>query len=222
MRNSGGDRRLALKRWPALSSQSTKHVFVHPKALVETEDIGAGTRVWAFTHVMSGARIGQNCNIGDHCFVESGAVIGDNSTIKNGNMIWEGVTLADGVFVGPHVIFTNDLHPRSPRLPQVHGRYLEKRNWLRVTKIERGAALGAGVVILAGITVGEYAMVGAGAILTRSVPSYALVRGNAATVAGWVCQCGQTLRFRANSATCRGCGLRFRSTKEGVSVTGNP
>lgn len=204
------------------SDQIMKDVFVHPKALVETEDIGAGTRVWAFTHVMAGSRIGENCNIGDHCFIESGAVIADNSTIKNGNMIWEGVTLADGVFVGPQVLFTNDLRPRSPRLPQVYEHYLEKRNWLRMTKIERGASLGAGCVILAGITVGEYAMVGAGAIVTRSVPSYALVKGNPAQVSGWVCQCGRALHFRAKSAECPGCGLRFRSTRQRVSVTARP
>lgn len=196
-----------------------KEAFIHPKALVETEYIGAGTLIWAFAHVMAGARIGKNCNIGDHCFIESRAVIGNNCTIKNGNMIWEGVTLEDGVFVGPHVFFTNDLRPRSPRLPQAHQRYSEKRNWLRQTNIKRGAALGAGAVILAGLTVGEYSMVGAGAIVTRSVPPYALVKGNPARLGGWVCQCGYALRFRSGSATCHECGLRFRSTKGGVSVT---
>ena len=185
-------------------------VFIHPRALVETDDIGSGTRIWAFAHIMDGARIGKNSNIGDHCFIESGAVIGDNTTIKNGNMIWEGVTLEDGVFVGPHVFFTNDLHPRSPRLPQVRRRYSDKRNWLVPTKVQRGATLGAGAVILAGVTVGEYALVAAGAIVTKPVPSHALVKGNPAAVTGWVCQCGETLHFRTRSANCRACGLQFR------------
>jgi UDP-2-acetamido-3-amino-2,3-dideoxy-glucuronate N-acetyltransferase len=193
--------------------------FIHPKALVETKDIGLGTRVWAFVHIMGGAQIGKNCNIGDHCFIESGATIGDDCTIKNGNMIWEGVTLEDGVFVGPNVLFTNDLHPRSPRLPQSHKRYRTKSNWLLPTRIGHGASLGAGAVILAGVTIGEYAMVGAGTIVTRSVPSHALIRGNPSHVSGWVCQCGRTLQFRAKSATCRGCGLRFKSIKDGEGVT---
>src|SRR5262245_11663622 len=101
-------------------------VFAHRTALVETSDIGGGSRIWAFTHVMAGARIGSDCNIGDHCFVESGAVIGNRVTIKNGNMIWEGVTLEDGVFVGHQVHFTNDLYPRSPRLPEAATRYENK------------------------------------------------------------------------------------------------
>jgi UDP-2-acetamido-3-amino-2,3-dideoxy-glucuronate N-acetyltransferase len=198
-----------------------KSIFIHTKAIVESKAIGSGTRVWAFVHVMTGARVGKNCNIGDHCFVESGATIGDDCTIKNGNMVWEGVTLEDGVFVGPNVFFTNDLHPRSPRLPQAHKRYRAKSNWLLPTKIGRGATLGAGAIILAGVTIGEYAMVGAGALVTKSVPSYALVRGIPSQVNGWVCQCGQPLHFRSKIAACRECGLRFRSKKEGVSVINN-
>ena len=199
-------------------ASAMKNVFKHPTALVETADIGPGSRVWAFAHVLAGARIGRNCNIGDHSFVESGATVGDNCTIKNGNMIWEGVTLEDGVFVGPNVYFTNDLHPRSPRLPQAHKRYSAKANWLLPTRIQRGATLGAGAIILAGVTIGEYAMVGAGSVVTKSVPSHALVRGNPSQVSGWVCQCGQKLNFRTKSATCAHCGLHFKSIKGGVSV----
>ena len=103
-----------------------KKAYIHPTALAESREIGAGTRVWAFTHILPGARVGQDCNIGDHCFIESGAVVGDNVTLKNGNMVWEGVRLADGVFVGPNVFFTNDRHPRSPRLPQARQRYTDE------------------------------------------------------------------------------------------------
>jgi len=193
-----------------------KKAYIHPTALAESREIGAGTRVWAFTHILPGARVGQDCNIGDHCFIESGAVVGDNVTLKNGNMVWEGVRLADGVFVGPNVFFTNDRHPRSPRLPQARKRYAEKRNWLVPTTIERGAALGAGAIILAGVNVGEYATVGAGAVVTKPVPSHALVVGNPARQVGWVCRCGRSLQFRRGRAACAECGSHFKLTKEGV------
>ena len=193
-----------------------KKSHIHPTALAESREIGAGTRVWAFTHILPGARVGQNCNIGDHCFIESGAVVGDNVTLKNGNMVWEGVHLADGVFVGPNVFFTNDRHPRSPRLPQARKRYATKRNWLVPTTIERGAALGAGAIILAGVNVGEFATVGAGAVVTKPVPAYALVVGNPARQVGWVCRCGKSLQFRRRRAVCADCGSRFEWTKEGV------
>lgn len=193
--------------------------YIHPQALVETKDIGSGTRIWAFSHVMSGAKIGRNCNIGDHSFVESGAIVGDNCTIKNGNMVWEGVSLEEGVFVGPHVFFTNDLHPRSPRLTEVGNRYHDKANWLARTRVKHGATLGAGSVILAGITLGEYAMVAAGAVVTKSVPNHALVKGNPARVSGWVCACGQTLKIRSKAAQCKVCGAKYRLTREGIRAS---
>ncbi len=193
-------------------------IFTHPTAIVETQQIGQGTRIWAFAHAMKGVSIGANCNIGDYCFIESGVIIGDNVTIKNGNMIWEGVTLEDGVFVGPHVFFTNDLYPRSPRLPQAKKRY-SNRGWLLPTLVRRGASLGAGAIILAGITIGEFSMVGGGAVVTRDVPSYALVIGNPARVRGWVCQCGQPLRFQKGIATCGDCGLNFVKSGDSVRLT---
>ncbi|NLG49694.1 MAG: N-acetyltransferase [Chloroflexi bacterium] len=183
-------------------------VFAHPTALVETEQIGRGTRVWAFAHIMRGASIGENCNIGDHCFVEAGARIGNNVTIKNGNMIWEGVTLEDGVFVGPSVHFTNDLYPRSARMPEARSRY-EDKSWLLPTTIRKGASLGAGSAILPGIIIGEYSMIGAGATVTRDVPPHAIVIGTPARVAGWVCACGQKLDFFDETSTCIECGRHW-------------
>ena len=183
-------------------------VFIHPTAIVDAKQIGRGTRIWAFAHVMAGVSIGANCNIGDHCFIESGASIGDSVTIKNGNMIWDGVTLEDGVFVGPHAFFTNDLYPRSPRLAQARAKY-SNREWLLPTLVREGASLGAGAVILGGITIGEFAMVGAGAVVAKDVPPYALVVGNPARMLGWVCQCGQRLTFEDRLATCRACGLSY-------------
>ena len=183
--------------------------YVHPKALVETERIGAGTRIWAFCHVMSGVTVGRNCNIGDHSFVEEGVSIADNVTIKNGNCIWKGVQLEEGVFVGPRVFFTNDLYPRSGRMASVGPRY-DDESWLEATVVGRGASLGAGSVIIAGNTIGEYAMVAAGAVVTHDVVPYALMLGNPARARGWVCRCGLKLSFDEGNTTCGTCGSRYR------------
>jgi acetyltransferase-like isoleucine patch superfamily enzyme len=193
------------------------HVFVHASAIVETTQIGDGTRIWAYTHVMPDVTIGADCNIGDHCFIESGATIGNQVTIKNGNMVWEGVHLEDGVFVGPLVVFTNDLYPRSPRLPQVQNRYAD-RGWLKPTIIKRGASLGAGSVILAGVTLGEFCLVGAGSIVNRSIPPHALAVGSPARLRGWVCQCGQRLVFSNETAACATCGLEFIKTDRTIEL----
>ena len=130
---------------------SAPDIVVHPAALVETDDIGVGTRIWAFAHILAGASIGRDCNIGDHCFIEGGARVGHGVTVKNGAMIWEGVTLEDGVFVGPGVVFTNDLRPRSPRGVETATRY-EDTGWLATTVVRRGASIGARAVILAECT----------------------------------------------------------------------
>jgi len=194
-----------------------KDVYIHPTALVESESIGEGTRIWAFSHVMKGASLGAHCNIGEHCFIESGVSVGDNVTIKNGNELWEGVTLADGVFVGPNVCFTNDLHPRSPRLPQMGARY-RGRDWLAPTLVKTGASLGAGAVIVAATVIGEFAMAGAGAVVTRNVLPYALVVGVPARVVGWVCQCGSRLKFVGEVGACNDCGTEFVLRNGGVRL----
>ena len=193
--------------------------YVHPNALVETEDIGEGTRIWAFSHILKGVRIGKNCNVGDHTFMEGGAVVGDNVTIKNGNMLWEGITLEDGVFVGPQVYFTNDRHPRSPRLPEASYRY-EDHGWMSETLVKKGAALGAGAVILPGLVIGEYATVGAGAVVSRDVVPYAVVVGNPAKSVGWACRCGLSLHFDAhNHAVCT-CGKHYNLKDNTVTYLG--
>jgi len=197
---------------------STDNIVIHPSAIVETQQIGHNTKIWAFTHVMENVHIGPNCNIGDHCFIESGSRIGENVTLKNGNMIWEGITLEDGVFVGPNVFFTNDLYPRSPRLPQAQKRY-SSSEWLLPTVVQQGASLGAGAIILAGITVGEFSMIGAGAVITKDVPPHALVIGNPAHIRGWVCQCGQPLKFQKGLATCDDCRLRYVKDTDSVRLT---
>jgi UDP-2-acetamido-3-amino-2,3-dideoxy-glucuronate N-acetyltransferase len=191
--------------------------FVHPTAIVETSRIGPGSRIWAFTHVMRDVTIGADCNIGEHCFIESGAIIGNEVTIKNANMVWDGVQLEDGVFVGPRVTFTNDLYPRSPRISQVRNRYADRR-WLAPTVVKRGASLGAGAVILPGLTIGEFCMVGAGSIVTKSFPPHSLIVGAPARARSRVCQCGQPLIFSNDSATCAECGLAFIKAGGGVEL----
>lgn len=168
-------------------------VFVHRCALCESQQVGTGTRVWAFAHVMSGAIIGRDCNIGDHAFVEGGARLGDGVVVKNGVMIWNGVTIEDHAFIGPGAVFTNDRHPRSRHADAAHERYADEQNWLVPTLVHRGASIGARAVILCGITIGECAVVGAGAVVTRDVPPFTLVLGNPARIAGQVCRCGMTI-----------------------------
>ena len=194
-----------------------QETFIHPTAIVESGQIGEGTRIWAFTHVMRDASIGKGCNIGEHCYLESGAAIGNNVTIKNGNMVWEGVKLEDGVFVGPNVVFTNDLYPRSPRLSHAQARYADRR-WLEPTVVKRGASLGAGAIILAGVTIGEFSMIGAGSLVTRSVQPHALVVGVPARPRSWVCRCGQPLVFWNLTARCAVCHLEFRSNGDSVDI----
>jgi acetyltransferase-like isoleucine patch superfamily enzyme/dTDP-4-dehydrorhamnose 3,5-epimerase-like enzyme len=148
--------------------------FKHPNALVESASIGEGTRVWAFAHVLPGARIGRDCNICDHTFIENDVVVGDRVTVKCGVQLWDGVTLEDDVFVGPNATFTNDRFPRSRQ-------YLTSETLGRTT-IRCGASIGANATLLPGITVGEKAMVGAGAVVTRDVPPNAVVVGNPARI----------------------------------------
>lgn len=153
-----------------------KAFFAHPQALVETENIGKNTRVWAFAHVLPGAVIGEDCNLCDQTFVENDVVMGNRVTIKCGVQLWDGITLEDDVFVGPNATFTNDPFPRSKQYPEAYKR----------TIIRKGASIGANATILPGLTVGQYALVGAGAVVTKDVPPFAIVVGNPAQISGYV------------------------------------
>ena len=150
--------------------------FKHDAAIVESSDVGDGTRVWAFAHILPGARIGRDCNICDHTFIENDVVVGDRVTIKCGVQLWDGVTLEDDVFVGPNATFTNDPLPRSRQRPEAFSR----------TLVRRGASIGANATILPGLTIGEGAMIGAGAVLTKNAPPNAILVGNPARIAGYV------------------------------------
>ena len=147
-------------------------VFIHPLADVHTTEIGSGTRVWQFAVIVEGARIGSNCNICAHTFIEGDVIVGDDVTLKNGVYLWDGVELGNGVFVGPNATFTNDPFPRSRQWPAAFAR----------TVVEAGASIGANATLLPGITIGEGAMVGAGAVVTESVPAGAVVVGNPARI----------------------------------------
>lgn len=150
--------------------------FVHPNGLCETENVGAGTRVWAFAHVLPGATIGADCNLCDHVFVENDVVVGDRVTIKCGVQLWDGLRVGNDVFIGPNATFTNDRFPRSKVYPESFAQ----------TRLEDHVSIGAGAVVLPGITIGRNAMVGAGAVVTRSVPPNAIVVGNPARIVGYV------------------------------------
>ena len=150
--------------------------FRHPQALVEATRVGAGTRIWAFSHVLPGAVIGADTNICDHVFIENRVVVGDRVTIKSGVQLWDGVTLEDDVFIGPNATFTNDRFPRSKQRPAE----------LLATRVCRGATVGANATVLPGLTIGERAMVSAGAVVTHDVPAYAIVAGNPSRIVGYV------------------------------------
>jgi len=180
----------------------------HPMAIVESTAVGVDTRVWAFSHVMAGAVVGRDCNIGEHVFVENGAVVGDRVTVKNGVQVWDGVTLKNDVFVGPNVAFTNDRHPRSPRSKAAGDRY-KSNGWLEKTLIDEGAAIGANATIICGIKIGKYAVVGAGSVVTESVPPFAVVVGVPALFHGYACTCGKPLGNVAKATTCLNCGRSY-------------
>jgi len=180
--------------------------FAHESSYIDEGcEIGDGTKIWHFTHVMPGARIGRGCNIGQNVVISPRVVIGDNVKIQNNVSVYTGVVLEDDVFCGPSMVFTNVINPRS---------HVSRRDEYRQTLVRRGATLGANATVVCGYVVGRYAFVGAGSVVTRDVPDYALVVGNPGRVTGWMCECGVKLPGGARrpvQARCGSCGRQFIS-----------
>ena len=177
---------------------------IHESAYVdEGEQIGAGTRVWHFCHVLGGAVIGERCSLGQNVVVMNGVRIGNNVKIQNNVSVYEGVELEDDVFCGPSMVFTNVVNPRS---------HVSRKDEYRPTLVRKGASLGANCTIVCGVTIGRYGFVGAGAVVTRDVPDFAIVTGSPGRVSGWMCQCGVKLasgRLPPSETTCAVCGARY-------------
>ena len=190
---------------PKQTNKKTEEYVIHESAYVDHDvKIGPETKIWHFSHVLSGSRIGRNCNIGQNVVIGPETVVGNNCKIQNNVSVFKGVTLEDGVFCGPSMVFTNVYNPRAE---------IRKMDQLRPTLVKKGATLGANCTIVCGVTIGRYAFVGAGAVVTKDVPDHALVVGNPSTIAGWMCGCGEKLN---DQLICRACSNKYRSKKNGL------
>lgn len=195
-----------------MTSGSPPDVFVHASSFVEEGCvIGDGTRVWHFCHVMAGARVGRGCVLGQNVMIGPDVIIGDNVRIQNNVSVYAGVTLEDDVFCGPSAVFTNVLNPRS---------HVSRKHAFQDTRVCRGATIGANATIVCGHTIGRYAFIGAGAVVTRDVPDYAVVLGNPGRLAGWACVCGERLSRQTAPAAlrCGACGMEYGVSGGGITA----
>lgn len=175
--------------------------FVHESSFIDDgADIGAHTKIWHFCHIMAGAHIGDDCSIGQNVFIAGGVTIGNHVKIQNNVSLYTGVAVEDDVFLGPSMVFTNVINPRS---------HLSRKHEYQKTHIQRGASIGANATVVCGVTLGRYCFVGAGSVVTCDVPAYALVYGNPARQHGWICQCGIRLDFCGQTAACHACGQQY-------------
>lgn len=175
--------------------------FVHESAYVdEPANIGAGTKIWHYSHIMKDSSIGEGCNIGQNVVISPGVVLGNGVKIQNNVSVYTGVVCEDGVFLGPSCVFTNVINPRA---------FIERKSEYRETRIGKGASVGANATIICGHSIGRYALVGAGSVVTRDVPDYAMVVGNPARVKGYVCRCGCKLQLDGGVGVCEACGDRY-------------
>ena len=194
----------------------TKNYFVHESSYVDEPcEIGEGTKIWHFSHVMRGSKIGRRCNIGQNVVISPDVRIGDNVKIQNNVSVYTGVVLEDDVFCGPSMVFTNVVNPRSA---------VSRKDEYRETLVRRGASIGANATVVCGHSIGRYAFIGAGSVVTRDVPDYALVVGNPGRVVGWMCECGIKLDLSSNldrdqEATCAACGKVYAKRAGVVSLS---
>lgn len=187
-----------------------KDVFVHESSYVDEPcEIGAGTKIWHFSHIMSGSVIGKNCNIGQNVVISPGVCLGNNVKIQNNVSVYTGVECENNVFLGPSCVFTNVINPRS---------HISRKNEYKKTLLKEGCSIGANSTIVCGHTIGKYALVGAGSVVTKDVPDYALVVGNPARIRGYVCYCGEKLNFADNAAQCV-CGKKYIKINDLVKET---
>ncbi|MEO0247581.1 MAG: DapH/DapD/GlmU-related protein [candidate division WOR-3 bacterium] len=179
-----------------------KKYFVHPSSYIdENVEIGEGTKIWHFCHILKNTRIGKNCVLGQNVMAGPNVVIGNRVKIQNNVSVYEGVELEDDVFCGPSMVFTNVINPRS---------FIERKHEFKKTLVKKGATIGANATVVCGVTIGEYALVGAGAVVTKDVPPYALVVGVPAKQVGWVCKCGTTLKNKKGEKyVCSYCGSEY-------------
>lgn len=177
-------------------------IYIHKTSIVEQPcQIGKGTKIWHFSHIMPDVTIGKNCVIGQNVFIGKGVKIGNNVKLENNVSVYEGVTLQDDVFCGPSSVFTNVINPRS---------HVSRKHEFKPTLVKKGTTIGANATIVCGNTMGEYAFVGAGAVVTKDVPDYALVYENPSRIHGWICQCGVKLEEEENKAECPECGKVYK------------
>lgn len=181
-------------------------VTIHPTAIVDAgANIGDGSRVWHWVHICAGARIGRDCSFGQNVFVGNDVVVGNNVKVQNNVSIYDAVTLEDDVFCGPSMVFTNVVNPRSA---------VSRKSEYRRTRVGRGASIGANATVICGHDIGEYAFIGAGAVVTSDVPPYALMMGMPARRAGWMCRCGVRLPTSRGQVACPGCGVPYEVSEE--------
>lgn len=193
---------------PPLAPKLDRPYFAHESAFVDDGvEIGQGTSIWHTSHILKGSRIGKNCKIGQNVVVGPRVTVGNEVKIQNNVSVYEGVTLEDHVFCGPSMVFTNVFNPWSE---------IPRMNELRPTLVKRGATLGANSTILCGITIGRYAFIGAGTVVTKDVPDHALVVGNPGRITGWMCLCGVKLRVEGEQSTCSACRRQYRAEDMGM------
>lgn len=190
--------------------EEIKDVFIHESSYVDLPcKIGAGTKIWHFSHIMKNCIIGENCNIGQNVMIASDVILGSNVRIQNNVSVYTGVICEDNVFLGPSCVFTNIINPRSEII---------RKDEYKKTIVHEGASVGANATIVCGNRIGKYALIGAGTVVTRDVPNYALVTGVPARLRGWVCQCGEKLEFKEAEATCNACGKKYVKLQEEVKL----